>query len=221
MSTPIRHSFDEQLADLQQEVVRMGGLAAEAVRTAVRALTERDAALCERVMELENEIDALNLEIEAHALQLLALQQPMARDLRTIAGVLRMITDLERIGDYSVDVSRQARELAGRPLFKPLVDIPRMAEIIQRMLHDSLEAFVRRDLDLAMEAVQRDDQVDRLYRSLHEELAEYVRRDPNLVEQAMALLMVGAYLERVADHITNIGERIWFIETGSLKELHE
>ena len=221
MSTPIRHSFDEQLADLQQEVVRMGGLAAEAVRVAVRALTERDAALCERVMELENEIDALNLEIEAHALQLLALQQPMARDLRTIAGVLRMITDLERIGDYSVDVSRQARELAGRPLFKPLVDIPRMAEIIQRMLHDSLEAFVRRDLDLAMEAVRRDDQVDHLYRSLHEELAECVRRDPSQVERAMALLLVGTYLERMADHITNIGERIWFIETGSLKELHE
>jgi len=221
VSTPIRHSFDEQLADLQQEVVRMGGLAAEAVRVAVRALTERDAALCERVMELENEIDALNLEIEAHALQLLALQQPMARDLRTIAGVLRMITDLERIGDYSVDVSRQARELAGRPLFKPLVDIPRMAEIIQRMLHDSLEAFVRRDLDLAMEAVRRDDQVDHLYRSLHEELAECVRRDPSQVERAMALLLVGTYLERMADHITNIGERIWFIETGSLKELHE
>jgi len=199
----------------------MGGLAAEAVRVAVRALTERDAALCERVMELENEIDALNLEIEAHALQLLALQQPMARDLRTIAGVLRMITDLERIGDYSVDVSRQARELAGRPLFKPLVDIPRMAEIIQRMLHDSLEAFVRRDLDLAMEAVRRDDQVDHLYRSLHEELAECVRRDPSQVERAMALLLVGTYLERMADHITNIGERIWFIETGSLKELHE
>jgi phosphate transport system protein len=184
-------------------------------------LVERDTAHCDRVMELENQIDAMNLDIEARALQLLALQQPMARDLRTIAGVLRMITDIERVGDYSVDVARQARQLADRPLFKPLIDIPRMADIVQRMLHDALEAFVRRDLNLAMEAVQRDDEVDRLYRSLHEELVEYVQRDPSLTEQAIALLLVGTYLERVADHITNIGERIWFIETGSLKELHD
>jgi len=199
----------------------MGSLAGEAVHFSVRALAERDTELCDRVMEIENQIDALNLDIEARALQLLALQQPMARDLRTIAGVLRMAADVERIGDYSVDTARQARTLADRPLFKPLVDIPRMARIVQKMLHDSLEAFVRRDLDLAMAAVLQDDEVDALYKSLHQELAEHVRRDPELVEQAMALLLVGAYLERMADHVTNIGERIWFIETGRLKELHE
>jgi phosphate transport system protein len=199
----------------------MGSLAAEAVHTSVRALAERDLALCDRVMEVENQIDALNLEIEAQALQLLALQQPMARDLRTIAGILRMSTDIERIGDYSVDTARQARNLADRPLFKPLVDIPRMAHLVEKMLHDSLEAFVRRDLDLAMEAVLQDDEVDALYKSLHQELAEFVRKDPELVDQAMSLLLVGVYLERMADHVTNIGERIWFIETGKLKELHE
>jgi phosphate transport system protein len=199
----------------------MGSLAAEAVHTSIRALAERDLTLCDRVMEVENQIDALNLEIEERALQLLALQQPMARDLRTIAGVLRMSTDIERIGDYSVDTARQARNLADRPLFKPLVDIPRMAHLVEKMLHDSLEAFVRRDLDLAMEAVLQDDEVDALYKSLHEELAEFVRKDPELVDQAMSLLLVGVYLERMADHVTNIGERIWFIETGKLKELHE
>jgi phosphate transport system protein len=199
----------------------MGSLAAEAVHTSVRALAERDLALCDRVMEVENQIDALNLEIEAQALQLLALQQPMARDLRTIAGILRMSTDIERIGDYSVDTARQARNLADRPLFKPLVDIPHMAHLVEKMLHDSLEAFVRRDLDLAMEAVLQDDEVDALYKSLHQELAEFVRKDPELVDQAMSLLLVGVYLERMADHVTNIGERIWFIETGKLKELHE
>jgi phosphate transport system protein len=199
----------------------MGSLAAEAVHTSIRALAERDLALCDRVMEVENQIDALNLEIEERALQLLALQQPMARDLRTIAGVLRMSTDIERIGDYSVDTARQARNLADRPLFKPLVDILRMAHLVEKMLHDSLEAFVRRDLDLAMEAVLQDDEVDALYKSLHEELAEFVRKDPELVDQAMSLLLVGVYLERMADHVTNIGERIWFIETGKLKELHE
>jgi phosphate transport system protein len=221
VTTPIRHSFDEQLADLQQDVVRMGSLAAEVVDAAVRALTERDLAHCYHVMSLENQIDAMNLDIEERALQLLALQQPVARDLRTIAGVLRMITDIERIGDYSVDITRQARDLADRPLFKPLVDIPRMASIVQRMLHESLEAFVRRDLELATVAVRRDDDVDALYKSLHAELSDFMKQDPSLVEQAIALLLVGTYLERIADHITNIGERIWFIETGQLKELHE
>lgn len=221
MTAPIRHSFDTQLAALQADVVRMGSLAAEAVQAALQALTTRELSYCDRVMELEDQIDAMNLGIEERALQLLALQQPMARDLRTIAAVLRIITDVERIGDYSVDVSRQARQLADRPLFKPLVDIPRMAHLVQQMLHQSLEAFVRRDLELATQAVRQDDEVDALYKQLHHDLLEHVRRDPNLVEQAFSLLLVGAYLERVADHITNIGERIWFIETGAIKELHE
>ena len=145
----------------------------------------------------------------------------MARDLRTIAGVLRIITDIERIGDYAVDVSRQARALADEPLFKPLVDIPRMATLVQKMLHDALEALVRRDLHLAMEAVRRDDEVDHVYKSLHQELLGYIQRDPRLAVQAIALLLVGTYLERMADHVTNIGERIWYMETGQLKELHE
>ena len=221
MTAPIRHSFDVQLAALQEDVVRMGSLAGEAIQDALQALTTRDLNYCDKVMELENRIDALNLDIEQRALELLALQQPMARDLRTIAAVLRMIADIERIGDYSVDISRQARELADRPLFKPLVDIPRMAHLVQQMLHQSLEAFVRRDLELASEAVHRDDEVDRLYKQLLRDLISHVQRDPSLVPQAFSLLLVGAYLERIADHITNIGERIWFIETGALKELHE
>jgi phosphate transport system protein len=221
MTSPIRQSFDEQLAALQQDVVRMGSLAGEAVHTAIQVLAERNLALAPKVMDLENRIDALNLDIENRAIELLALQQPMARDLRTIAAVLRIITDIERIGDYSVDTTRQARALADQPLMKPLVDIPRMAELVQKMLHDSLAAFVHRDLDLAMQAVKQDDEVDGLYRSLHEELVEYIERDPHLASQAIALLLIGTYLERMADHVTNIGERIWYMETGHLKELHE
>lgn len=221
MGGSIRQRFEDQLAVLQQDVVRMGHLAGEAVCTAVRALTERDEGLCARVMELENQIDALNLDIETRATQLLALQQPMARDLRVIAAVMRIIADIERIGDYSVDVCRQARELATQPLFKPLVDIPRMAELVERMLRESVEAFALRDLDLAMKSVQADDEVDHAYRSLHQELVEYVERDASLTRQAISLLLVGTYLERMADHVTNIGERVWFVETGELKELHE
>jgi len=221
MTSPIRQSFDEQLAALQEDVVRMGSLAGEAVHTAIQVLAERNLALAPKVMDLENRIDALNLDIENRAIELLALQQPMARDLRTIAAVLRIIADIERIGDYSVDTTRQARALADQPLMKPLVDIPRMADLVQKMLHDSLAAFVHRDLDLAMQAVKQDDEVDGLYRSLHEELVEYIERDPHLASQAIALLLIGTYLERMADHVTNIGERIWYMETGHLKELHE
>ena len=221
MTSSVRQRFDKQLAALQHDVVRMASMAGQAVSTAIRALAHRDEQLCDQVMDIENEIDALTLDIESRATELLALQQPMARDLRAIAGVMRIIADIERIGDYSVDVCRQARELAARPLFKPLVDIPRMAELVERMLRDSLEAFIRRDLDLAMKSVQQDDEVDHTYRALHRDLIQYMQRDPDLVPQAVALLLVGTYLERMADHITNIGERIWFMETGELKELHE
>jgi len=217
----IRQAFEEQLDELQKHVVRMGGLAAEAVEASIQALVQRDVELSAKVMEIENQIDAFNLDIETRCLQLLALQQPMARDLRTIAAVFRIITDIERIGDYSVDIARQARVLAAIPLFKPLIDIPRMAETVSRMLHNSLEAFVRRDLDLALAAVQEDETVDHAYHSLHDELVEYIQRDPSLTLQAIRLLMIGVYLERMADHVTNIGERIFYMETGELKELHE
>lgn len=221
MTNPIRQTFSEQLAALQEDVVRMGSMAAEAVQAAIRALAERDLKYADQVMDLENQIDALNLDIESRAIELLALQQPMASDLRAIAAVLRIIADIERIGDYSVDICRQARELSDRPLMKPLVDIPRMAEVVQKMLHESLRAFVQRDLDLAMKAVDQDDEVDRSYRMLHDELTEYLERDSSLAAQAMSLLLIGTYLERMADHVTNIGERIWYMETGELKELHE
>lgn len=199
----------------------MGAVAIQVLTTAIHALTNRCLESCDRVMILENEIDALNLSIEQRAMQLLALQQPMARDLRTIAGVLRIISDIERIGDYSVDVCHQARALADQPLFTPLVDIPRMAQLVQAMLSKALEAFVRRDLDLAMESVKEDDEVDRIYRHLHGQLIGHIERDPKLATQAIALLLIATYLERMADHVTNIGERIWFIEMGELKELHE
>ncbi len=199
----------------------MGAVAAQALATSVHALANRCLESCDRVMALENDIDALNLSIEQRAMQLLALQQPMARDLRTIAGVLRIISDIERIGDYSVDVCRQARALAGEPLFTPLVDIPRMAQLVQAMLSKALEAFIRRDLDLAMQSVKEDDEVDGIYHHLHSQIIGHIERDPKLATQAIALLLVATYLERMADHVTNIGERIWFIERGELKELHE
>ena len=217
----IRHTFDEQLSELQHDVVRMGGFAAEAVRLTLLCLMKRDVKFVPQVREVEDRIDELNFSIETHALQLLALQQPMAKDLRTIASVMRIIADIERIGDYAVDSTHQAELIADQPLFKPLVDIPKMAETVQRMLHDSMRAFVTRDLELAQAVVQLDDQVDHAYHALHDELLSFIQRDPAVAFQAIRLMMIGAYLERMADHITNICERIFYIETGELKELHQ
>jgi phosphate transport system protein len=217
----LRKGFDEQLQELQQEVVRMGSLAGQALGVAMRILVERAPALEREVFDCENQVDALNLDIERRGVQLLATQQPMARDLRTLAAVLKIISDLERIGDYSVDLARQAVELSARPLFKPLIDLPQMADIAQEMLRQVLAAFVARDIEAAVATIERDHEVDRLYRLLHTEIVEYLERDPKVAFQAVHLIMIGTYLERIADHITNVGERIWYMETGELKELHE
>ncbi len=216
-----REAFCRELKRLQDEVLNLGGMVDRAIARSVEALKNRDLEESRRIIEGDLEINRKRFDLEEKCLLLLATQQPLAGDLRLIAAVLNIITELERMGDHAEGIARITIMMSEEPLVKPLIDIPRMAHIVERMLHDSLQAFVRRDLDLASEAVLMDDEVDHLYKSLHRELAEFVRRDPELVEQAMSLLLVGAYLERVADHITNIGERIWFIETGKLKELHE
>ncbi len=217
----LRKSFHDRLADVKQDVVRMGALASESVQTAMKLITTGDIALARQVQAYEDQIDALNMEIEQAGLQLLATQQPMARDLRLIASALKIISDIERIGDYSVDVAKQGVLLSGKPLFKPLVDLPRMAQLVQDMLHDSLEAFAREDAGRGLAAVAMDHEVDAIYRQLHEELAGFIQSDPSLAEPAIRLLMIGTFLERMADHVTNIGERIHYMVTGELKELHD
>ena len=169
---------------------------------------------------MDDIVDGYNLDIETKCLRLLALQQPMARDLRTIAAALKIITDIERMGDYAVDIAKTAKYVMEKPLFKPLVDIPKMAEIVQRMLRQSLEAFVNRDLDLLEKITAEDDNVDHLNRTLHDELVGFIEKDPTLASQAVRLILIARYLERIADHITNVCERVYYMETGMLKEFH-
>jgi len=216
-----RHAFDEELEALLGEVLTMANLAGDALHLAVRVLTEHDGGLVAQVMAIENRVDALNLEIETKAVRLLALQQPMARDLRTITAVLRIITDVERVADYAVDTARQAEVLSTQPPQPIPPALARMAEVAERMLRETLQAFVRRDLDMATRAVQEDDQVDRLYREVRDALLASVERDPALARPRAGLLLIAVYLERIADHITNISERIWYMETGELRELHQ
>ena len=136
-------------------------------------------------------------------------------------AALSIASDVERVGDYSVDICKTAKRLADKPLFKPLIDIPRMERIVVSMLRESLEGFVSRDLELIEKMIAEDDEVDHLYRLLHDELCDYMKKDPLLVDQAAQLLLIARYLERIADHITNIGERVCYVETGELREIHQ
>lgn len=216
-----RKAFEEDLVDLQSDLQRMGAVVEEMLVLTIRALTDGDASSINQIEDMDDIVDKYNIDIETKSLKLLALQQPMARDLRTIAAAMKIITDIERAGDYAVDISKIVEKLAAKPLFKPLVDIPKMAILVQQMLQETLTAFAARDLNLVQSMILHDEEVDSLYENLYQELSDYIRQNPELTEQAMGLILIARYLERMADHITNIGERIYYMQTGILKELHK
>jgi phosphate transport system protein len=197
----------------------MGTFVESMLHKAVRALEQQDVALAREVIDEDDVADDMDLSIEQNCMRLLALQQPMSRDLRTIGTVMKVIADVERIGDYSVDIARTAVRLAGAEYFKPLVDIPRMGEIVRGMLRNALEALVARDLNLVGDVIARDDVVDELWHGLRDELEHIMEERPETVTQAVALLLVARYLERVADHTVNIAERVAYMETGKLETL--
>ncbi|WP_423055360.1 phosphate signaling complex protein PhoU [Zhaonella formicivorans] len=216
----IRQNFTNALKTLQNDILRMGGLVEEAIANAVRSLAKRDVTLANRVIEGDALIDRLELEIESKCMMLIATQQPLATDLRRIGAGFKIITDLERMADYAEDIAEITTRIAHEPLIKPLIDIPKMAEITQGMVRDSLDAFVREDVSLVYEMAKRDDLVDSLHRQVFEELQVYMSRDPNTIFQATYLLFVSRYLERIADHATNIGERVIYLVTGERVDLN-
>lgn len=214
-----RSQYEEELEKLREMLLAMGSEADQAVAGAMRALTERDLALANQVIEHDDRIDEMDLEIETHSMRLLALQQPIARDLRLIGTALKVITDLERIGDHSVDIAKVARKLAGTGANRPLADLPRMAGIVRDMLKNALDAFIRHDVELVDTVVVADDAVDDLFHKIRGDLHETMKRDPELVVEASYLLFVAHYLERMADHAVNIAERVYYVETGQLAQL--
>jgi phosphate transport system protein len=185
----------------------------------VRALVQHDLNVARQVISDDDVADDLDLEIEQHCMRLLALQQPMSRDLRVIGSVLKVIADVERVGDYCVDIARAALTLGETDYFKPLVDIPKMAQIVGDMLRTALQALVREDLDLVQEVVDRDDEVDRMWYGLLEELSQIMEQRPEVVRQAVQLLLVVRYLERIADHVVNVAERVAYMVTGEMESL--
>lgn len=216
-----RMSYHAELDALRQDLLRMGTLVEEAIRLAVESLKERDQDKARQVFALEEQVDHMELDIERRCLNLIALQQPMAGDLRQIGMTLKVITDLERMADHAYDIAKVSIRLGNEPLIKPLVDIPRMADIAQKMVRDGLKAFVEGDVELARAMVDRDDDLDHLFNQIFRELLMIMREKPGSVDQATQLLMVGSHLERIGDHATNLAEWVIYLVTGERKELND
>jgi phosphate transport system protein len=216
-----RH-FDQELDDLKQALLRMASVAEQNVAQALKALVQRDNAIAQKVDEDDNILDELQIEIDDRAIKLLALRQPTARDLRLITMAMKISTDLERIGDEAVNIAHRAEELNKEPLLKPLVDIPRMAEVAQGMIRDALDAFVYEKPDAARQIIARDEQVDLLNKQLHRELTSFMIEDPHTITRCLNLMSVAHNLERIADHATNIAEEIVYLyEARDIRHQHE
>ena len=199
----------------------MGGIVEQRVSQAVLALMERRAELSDAVIEGDKEVNDLQIEIDDRCLKLLALQQPMASDLRLITSAMKINADLERIGDQAVNIAENANQLLSQPPLKPLLDLPRMAEIAQQMTRDSLDAFVHRDSALARKVLERDDEVDQLKDQNFRVLLTYMMADPGTIERALGLILISRNLERIADHATNIAEDVIFlVEAKDVRHHH-
>lgn len=216
----VRERYHNDLHRLKDDVSTMGTLVGEAIVNAVISLKTGDVNLAQTVIDNDDEIDKINVNIEETCMRLLALQQPMARDLRLIISILKMNIDLERMGDLALEIALISKITASSPPIKPLVDIPRMSEIEQDMLTKTMIAFVNKDVELAKDVAKRDDELDDLFDQIRRELISYMIEDPKTIKGAQHLTFVARYLERIGDHITNLCEDIVFMVTGERTELN-
>lgn len=216
----MRNQFIAQLDELNIKLLKMGAMVQEIIEVATRALTAQDLGLAKQVYTMDDKIDELELEIELECMKLIALQQPMAKDLRVIGSILKIITDLERMGDHAVNIAKVTLEIGDEPFIKPLIDIPKMAKLTQDMVNKSLDAFVKSDIELAREVAKDDDEVDLLYEKIYMELINKMLDNREIVKQATNLIFIGRFLERIADHATNIGERVIYMVTGELQQIN-
>ena len=210
----LRSDYERDLASLQGNMAEMGNLVQEATRSALYALETRDAALAQQVIDADNAIDGLQDALERKCVGLLATQQPTAIDLRIIMSAVHIGVELERMGDYAEGIAKICLRIGDQPLLKPLIDIPRMADLALKMLDESLQAYASRDEWLARKICRDDDTVDDLYNQIYRELLTYMLQDPRNIEQATYLLWVAHDLERIADRATNISERVLWLVSG-------
>jgi phosphate transport system protein len=209
----VRH-FTVELEDLNQKLLQMAGMVESAIHRSVRSLVEQDRELAQQVIRDEPQINRMEMEIDGLATRLLALNQPVARDLRFLTAALKINTDLERIGDLANHIAERSLSLMHHPIVRPMTDIPKMATLVQSMLLQVLEAFVKSDAELARSVLLADDEVDRLRDALYTELVETMQRDPGVVPAAVDLIFVARNLERIGDHTTNIAEDVVFLVKG-------
>lgn len=206
--------FDRELQDLKKKLLRMAALAEEMIDRAITELIERTETPTEAVTQAEEEVNRLQIEIDEEALRLLATRQPVASDLRFIVAATKINSDLERIGDLVVNITENVHVLAGQPPLKPLIDLPRMADLARQMVRESLDAFVKGDVLLAQAVIMTDDQIDALKDQVLRELLTYMLSDPQTIERALALILVARHLERIGDHATNIAEDVIYLIQG-------
>ncbi len=211
----MRPKLEIKLLEIDELLLEMATLAEEQLHWAIEALTRQDESMAKRVIEMDLKVDELETVIERKCLNTIALQNPLAGDLRRLSAILKMITDIERIGDHCVNIAEVVITIGKDPFFKPLVDLPKMAHIVQEMIKSSLDAYTRNDVALATLTAQRDDEVDQLYIKIYKELLNIIHEDKTHMDQIIALLFIGRYLERIADHITNLCERVVFATNGT------
>jgi len=216
----IERPFDEELKTLKEKLLEMAARAEEQIALAIRGLSDREDKLACQVLEREESINLLDIAIDEMCMRLLALRQPLATDLRFITSAMKISGDLERIGDLAVNIAERTIDLLKSPQLKPLIDIPRMAQLSQDMVRDALNAFVNRDDKLARDVCERDDKVDQLNDQVFRELLTYMMQDPGTISRAVDLILVGRHLERIADHATNIGEDVIYMVKGKTIKHH-
>jgi phosphate transport system protein len=208
--------FDEELRELREKILFEGSLVQKAVHNAIEALTNRDSALARQVIEDDDVINTKEVEVDEYCLKLLALRQPAAKDLRFINTAIKINYDLERMGDMAVNVCERVLELNQEPQLKPYIDLPKISDIAQTMVRDSLDAFVREDLELAWKVTNNDEKVDQLMEQIFRELLTYMTEDQKTISRGTRLLFISKYLERLADHAVNIAELVIFLVEGKI-----
>ena len=206
-----RHHFESEMQSLKSQLLTMGGLVENRIHRAVDSLIHRKEVEAQKVIESDVEINDLQIEVDERCLKLLATQTPVAGDLRFIAAAMKINSDLERMGDQAVNIAENTLKCLDKPPLKPFIDLPRMAALAQEMTRDALDAFVRRDAELARDVLRRDDEVDDLKDQVFRELLTYMMADPGTIERALSLILISRNLERVADHATNIAEDVIFL----------
>jgi phosphate transport system protein len=216
MEGHIYKTFDLELKELKERLLYEGGLVEKAIRRAIQALLDRNSQLAQQVIDEDHILNAREVETDEFCLKLLALRQPAARDLRFITTAIKINYDLERIGDMAVNICERVQELNQEPQLKPYIDLPKMAETVQAMVKESLDAFVKEDVAIAWKVTRDDEQVDQLLDQIFRELLTYMMQDPRTISRATRLLFISKYLERMADHAVNVAELVIFMVEGRI-----